>query len=267
MSWSGFEQEEETKYSSTFSSRTRMAASAKTGGSWEGLRKRARALENEIDLKLVSYSKLGTNFPRNKTPVDQQPLLASGASPVEKLGGEIETLIEELAKVNTEMSDFAAAGGMTGQSAAIHHTLQRHTEILQDYRQEFRKTAANIASILEREDLLSSVHSEISDYRNREKSSKGGSRMDALLRESEHTRNSERMIDEQISIALETRESLVNQREALKMVQKKLNDLTSRFPIINNLVNKINLRKRRDTIILGCVVGLCLTFMIWYALA
>jgi hypothetical protein len=32
-------------------------------------------------------------------------------------------------------------------------------------RQEFRKTAANIASILEREDLLSSVHNEISDYR------------------------------------------------------------------------------------------------------
>ena len=58
----------------------------------------------------------------------------------------------------------------------------------------------------------------------------------------------------------------VNQREALKMVQKKLNDLTNRFPIINNLVNKINLRKRRDTIILGGVVGLCLVFIIWYAL-
>ena len=58
----------------------------------------------------------------------------------------------------------------------------------------------------------------------------------------------------------------VNQREALKMVQKKLNDLTNRFPIINNLVNKINLRKRRDTIILGGVVGLCLVFILWYAL-
>jgi hypothetical protein len=33
------------------------------------------------------------------------------------------------------------------------------------FRQEFRKTAANIDTILDREDLLSSVHSEISDYR------------------------------------------------------------------------------------------------------
>lgn len=34
------------------------------------------------------------------------------------------------------MSGFAVGAG-SGQSAAIHHTLQRHTEILQDYRQEF----------------------------------------------------------------------------------------------------------------------------------
>jgi Golgi SNAP receptor complex protein 1 len=59
----------------------------------------------------------------------------------------------------------------------------------------------------------------------------------------------------------------VNQREAIKLVQKKLNDLTNRFPVINSLVNRINLRKRRDTIILGLVVGLCLVFLIWWALA
>jgi Golgi SNAP receptor complex protein 1 len=59
----------------------------------------------------------------------------------------------------------------------------------------------------------------------------------------------------------------VNQREAIKLVQKKLNDLTNRFPVINSLVNRINLRKRRDTIILGLVVGFCLVFLIWWALA
>jgi Golgi SNAP receptor complex protein 1 len=91
--------------------------------------------------------------------------------------------------------------------------------------------------------------------------------MDSLQREMEHTRNSERLIDEQISIALETRESLVSQREVLKLVQTKLNDLTNKFPMINNLVNKINFRKRRDTIILGVVIGLCLVFMLWYMFA
>ena len=111
------------------------------------------------------------------------------------------------------MSGFAVGAG-SGQSAAIHHTLQRHTEILQDYRQvfsmtannmitttmtmimmvitiinrqEFNKTAANIAAIAEREDLLSSVQSDISDFR-----SKQNGAMESLQREMEHTRNSER---------------------------------------------------------------------------
>ena len=36
-------------------------------GSWESLRKQARTLENDIDAKLVAYSKLGTNYNRSKT--------------------------------------------------------------------------------------------------------------------------------------------------------------------------------------------------------
>ena len=44
------------------------------------------------------------------------------------------------------MSGFAVGAG-SGQSAAIHHTLQRHTEILQDYRQVFSMTAYNMIII------------------------------------------------------------------------------------------------------------------------
>ena len=54
-------------------------------------------------------------------------------------------------------------------------------------RQEFNKTASNIAAIAEREDLLSSVQSDISDFR-----SKQNGAMESLQREMEHTRNSER---------------------------------------------------------------------------
>jgi len=150
-------------------------------------------------------------------------------------------------------------------AAAIHHTLQRHTEILADYRGEFSKTSANIAAMMEREELLGSVSQDLQHYRGKD----GGrnQKMDSLQRELEHTRNSERMIDEQINIALETRDNLVNQREILKAVQTKLNDLSSKFPLINSLVNKINLRKRRDTIILGSVIGVCLILMLWYVFA
>jgi len=224
-------------------------------GNWEGLRKQARALENEIDLKLVSFSKLGTNYKHSDQVGDKAPLL--GEDTLNSTEQQIESLLNQLSSINDQMSTYATGVGEQ-RSAAIHHTLQRHTEILQDYKQEFTKTSSNISSMLEREELLSSVQTQISGNRGRNE------KMDSLQRELEHTRNSERMIDEQISIALETRDNLVSQREILKAVQTKLNDLSSKFPLINSLVNKINLRKRRDTIILGSVIGLCLVFMIWY---
>merc|ERR1719433_1900992 len=122
---------------------------------------------------------------------------------------------------------------------------------------------------IERHDLLDSVHKDINDYRSSSAGGGGGGggtnrRMELLLKESEHARNSERLIDEHISIAVESREALVNQRLAFKAIQTKLNDISNKFPMINNLVQKINLRKRRDAIIVAVVIGLCLTFLLWW---
>lgn len=68
--------------------------------------------------------------------------------------------------------------------------------IFQDYRQEFNRTKANLVSTMERRDLLQSVRRDITDFR------EGGSksRMDLLLKESDHIRNSERLIDEQVNV-------------------------------------------------------------------
>ena len=156
-------------------------------GNWESLRKQARALENDIDMKLVSFSKLGTNYARNtKTEADKQPLLGGAECDMESLEGDLQGLLDSLAAVNDEMAGYAAGAG-DARSAAIHHTLQRHSEILQDYRQEFNKTSSNIASMLEREELMSSV-SDISHYKNDSGGSKRTQKIDSLQRELEHTR-------------------------------------------------------------------------------
>ena len=72
------------------------------------------------------------------------------------------------------------------------------------------------------------------------------------------------MVDEQIAIAIDTKENLVTQRAAFKKIQSRLNDLTTRFPAINNLLQKINLKKKKDSIILGVVMGVCTFFLIIY---
>lgn len=65
--------------------------------------------------------------------------------------------------------------------AAAMHTLQRHREILQGYRQEFNKISANHTTRLEREELLRG-----SGLSTNSPSISGLSRRDMYLKESGH---------------------------------------------------------------------------------
>ena len=186
---------------------------------------------------------------------DQEDLEHSLDEDFARLTQEIDGLLSKLSTVNLALSDFTERHP---PSAASHHTLQRHGEILKDYRQEYIQTRENISALIKRHNLL------YSGTNSNSSSGLSSNRMDILLRESEHVRHSERLIDDQISIAIEAREALANQRQTFKAIQTKLNDISNRFPMINNLVQKINLRKRRDAIILAVIVGLCLTFFLWW---
>ena len=90
-----------------------MAAKA---GNWEGLRKQARALENDIDTKLVSFSKLGTNYTRRSSggDSDKQPLLGGPETEIENLQQEIEGLLTTLGSINDEMAGYASGGNIEG---------------------------------------------------------------------------------------------------------------------------------------------------------
>ncbi|CAK8674643.1 Golgi SNAP receptor complex member 1-like [Clavelina lepadiformis] len=230
---------------------------------WEDLRRQARRLENELDLKLVSFSKLGTTFGRNAASVsDTTPLLNSTSSEhmVETMSMEIEQLLAKLTGMNDEMSEYLESTSNT--SSAMMHTIQRHRDILQDYSHEFRKTKSNINACREREDLLGSVRRDIDAY----KSSSGvnNRRTDLYMKEHEHLRNSDRLADEAIEIAMATKENLGQQRTVFKGITTRLTTLGNRFPAINNLVQKINLRKRRDSLIIATVIAVCIILILAY---
>lgn len=237
---------------------------ANESSNWDELRRQARQLENEIDLKLVSFSKLGTSYGsqdyRNENS-DTVPLLSSTNSDhmFETMALEIEQLLSKLTDVNDKMISYCQTQTVPG--ATVTHTLQRHRDILQDCTHEFQKTKANIQARKEREQLLSSVRKDIDAY----KSSSGlNRRTDLYLKEHEHIRSSEKMVDDQISIAVKTKEELINQRIAFKAIQTKMTTLVNRFPVINSIIQRINLRKRRDSIILALVVSVCLILFIIY---
>lgn len=73
------------------------------------------------------------------------------------------------------------------------------------------------------------------------------------------------MINDQISIAIETQKSLKGQRKSFKRLQNRFNNLANTFPRINSLVQRINIKKRKDQLILASVITVCTVLMLLYA--
>ncbi|XP_047676857.1 Golgi SNAP receptor complex member 1 isoform X2 [Tachysurus fulvidraco] len=227
---------------------------------WEDLRKQARQLENELDLKLVSFSKLCTSYSssrdgRRGDSSDTTPLLNNSTQDrmFETMSVEIEQLLAKLTGINDKMAEYTSTPGVTSLNAALMHTLQRHRDILQDYTHEFHKTKTNFLAVREREDLLGSVRKDIETYKSG--SGVNNRRTELFLKEHEHLRN----------IAMATKENMTSQRGILKSIQSRVNTLANRFPAINSLIQRINLRKRRDSLILGGVIGICTILLLLYA--
>ncbi|CAL9685278.1 unnamed protein product [Knipowitschia caucasica] len=238
-------------------STTNMASSS--SGYWEDLRKQARQLENELDLKLVSFSKLCTSYSSGSYGLGISDRARDGRSDstgsshdnlMLAMTTEIEQLLAKLTGINNKMAEFTAE--TVPHNAALMHTLQRHRDIWQDYTNEFHKTKANFFSLREREDLLGSVHRDIESYKSG--SGVNNRRSELFMKEHEHLRN----------IAMATKENMTFQRGVLKSIQTRVTTLANRFPSINGLIQRINLRKRRDSLILGSVIGVCTILLLLY---
>lgn len=132
------------------------------------IRKRARTLENDIDLKLVALSKISSG---SMSSGESSPLISSEFS-FDTISMEIEDKLSKLAEMNEKMTILPTSG------AAMMHTLTRHRDILHSYRTEFNKITQNHTIQIEREELLrgSEMHT----------SSGSVSRRDMFVKENQH---------------------------------------------------------------------------------
>ena len=88
-----------------------------------------------------------------------------------------------------------------------------------------------------------------------------------LLEEQSSAQRSERMVDQQMDLMRTVRQTMHSQKKQLKLARNRLLvSLSQRLPGVDKLVRGINWRRRRDAIILACVVGTCLCFLIMYLL-
>ncbi|VDK62858.1 unnamed protein product [Onchocerca ochengi] len=232
---------------------------------WDDLRRRARTLENHIDVKLVILNKLASGTSGRYESLLNDKATASGKQELfDSLSAEIETMIAKLTQVDDQMTEYilkCQANSRTGawaSSPALQHTLKRHREILRDYCTEYNRSHDNIRNQLQRESLLSGGSNESSHLNNRAKAS------DMYLKENEHISSCDRLLDEQISIAISAKEHIHNQRVSLRDISKKMNTLAKKYPLLNSIMQKMQMRKRRDSIVMAVVISACLILMYIY---
>ncbi|KAI9305168.1 hypothetical protein BJ944DRAFT_162211 [Cunninghamella echinulata] len=219
---------------------------------WDQLRRQARQLENEIELKLVTLSKVGA---LNST--QQQ----GSSSDINKGGQEleIEQLLNNLQDTIVSMGHILDQPSATPTNPSMIHMLDRHKNILYDYTKDFKRTKANIKAARDKADLMSQVQDEIRIFN-------AGNTDDAdyYLTERNRVESSHRMTDMILDQAYATRHEVGRQGRTLQSVNSRITGVMGHIPGINNLISRINTRRQRDTLIMSGVVATCIILIMLY---
>jgi len=219
---------------------------------YESLHRQCRTLESLFDSKLTAYSRLASSHSSTR----QEDLEASGSSERWKdVQSEVEDILEKLEEANEQL-DALSQDTENPPSQSMLRAIQRHRDLYQDYAREFRRTKANAQHALEQANLLTGVRNDIDAYKS--------SAADALLAERGRIDSSHRMTDDLLDQAYETRAEFSRQRTSLGGINARMTGVINTIPGLDKLVSMIKSRKRRDSIIMGVVIGVCVILLLGY---
>ncbi|KAF8226264.1 v-SNARE protein [Tricholoma matsutake] len=217
---------------------------------YDQLHRQCRTLENLFDTKLTSYSQMMSTISR-----PTQDLEAAGSSERWKdLEIELDELLEKLEETNEQLSTLSNAPDVV--STSMLRAIQRHRELFHDNARELKRTKTSVQNALDQANLLSGVRNDIDTYKS--------SATDSLLAERGRIDSSHRMTDDILNQAYETRSEFSRQRTSLAGINTRMANVLNTMPGVNNLVSMIKSRRRRDSIIMGLVVGVCVIIIISY---
>lgn len=249
----------------TKSSTTTMTTAG--GKAWEDLRRDARKLEGEIDVKLAAYGKLASGF---EASYKLRTTSTEGSSSIEQISQtkatELESLLQRLSDTNDEMS-----GLLGGVGDSRSHLLARHRDIMQDYSMEFRRMNVTLGAARDRMELLASSgggglqggggggHIAL-----QVQGGAAGGAAGAALRERGMVQSSSNAVDEVLAQAALVSQNLVDQRRLFDNISDKILSVGARFPVVNGILNAIRRKKSKDTMILSAVIACCVLFTLAY---
>jgi len=221
--------------------------------SYDSLRRQSRTLESLLDGKLTAYSRLASSI-----SLGHDVEAGGSASRREDIQNEVEGLLDKLRETHEEMAAMLNEP-LAPPSQSILHAVQRHRDALQDYTRDFHRAKANIQAALDKANLLSNVRNDIDAYRTARSSD-----ADSLLAERGRIDSSNRMTDDILLQAHETRAEFGRQRTSILGINVRMGGVINALPGINSLAQMIQSRRRRDGLIVGVTVSICTLLLLTY---
>jgi Golgi SNAP receptor complex protein 1 len=170
------------------------------------------------------------------------------------LEAELDDLVVKLEEINEQLSKLASTPDL--MSASMLRAIQRHRELYQDNMRELTRVKANVKHAFNQATLLSGVRNDIDAYKS--------SAADSLLAERGRIDSSHQMTDDILQQAYETRSEFANQRVSLTGINQRMVHVIGIIPGMNNLIGMIKSRRRRDSIIMGMLIGVCCIILLTY---
>ncbi|KAK6335615.1 hypothetical protein TWF696_002382 [Orbilia brochopaga] len=221
-----------------------------TASGWAQLRQQARSLETQTDNLFQTYSSFSSN-PSKKPSEDEIRI----ESQLQELLVKRDAVVASLSR--TLDSDSAAAS-----SATKLQNVLRHKEILSDHRKEYQRLKAAVTQARNHTNLLSSVRDDINQYRTSTHVDPSRE-AEYRLEERDAIDRSHDMADRVLSTAYEVNHGLGQQQLMLASINQRIKGAAMQIPGINTLIGKINTRKKRDSIILACLMSFCFLMVLW----
>jgi golgi SNAP receptor complex member 1 len=222
-----------------------------TGTGWAQLRQQLRTLESQSESLFHTYSQYAstTNLPE-KAPEDEK-----------KNEAEITELFEQRESLIAQLSRLLDSESTLNASSLKQNNLSRHRDVLAEHRSELRRLKASIAEARDRQNLLTSVRSDIDAFRS---SNPAEAEAEYMLQERGRIDNSHNVIDGIISQAYAINENFGLQGETLASINRRITSAASQVPGINGLIQRIGTKRRRDGIILAAFIAFCFLLFFWF---
>jgi Golgi SNAP receptor complex protein 1 len=198
-----------------------------------------------------TYSQFSSTTTITPKPSDEE---TRAETQIRDLLTQRESLIGQLSRLLDSESALTS-------SALKQNNLARHREVLAEHGRELIRIRSKITDARNRANLLSNVRSDIDAYRS---ANPAQAEADYMLQERGRLDESSRVTDGVLSQAYAINDSFNLQRESLASINRRITGAVAQFPGINNLINRISSKKRRDAIILGVFIAFCFLMFLYF---